>query len=368
MKVFMAQCYSCGVNSELYEIELNLGDMDDCEFVSEPEEADVIIFPGTCSCHEERILYLVNYIDSILARKKANAKTYLTGCMTRDFIDDKKLNNVKGWLKKNIDVIVPSDKIVDLLKDLYYEEFKDLEEEKGFSYSMDNNAYIHLSRGCTHKCSFCKTTFQNTPLASMEMDRVKECIDRIDEAGIDTVDLKGMNICQFGLDTREKYLLPDVIEYIEKKEHIKNVILVGFAYAAAIKHDFKYVLRDSKKVQLLVGSLESGDDRLLGLMNKGYKIDEFFDFVCFINQEYLKMLDVNIIAGFPTETLLEVKKTMQELKNLKSVLSMVSVCRYSDSSFVGSHKLEQLPKETIEEHARIYSKFLKHEGIPNIII
>ncbi|MCX4364179.1 MAG: radical SAM protein [Bacilli bacterium] len=368
MKVFIADSYSCGVNSELYEIEFGLHEMPDCEFISKPEEADVIIFPGTCCCHEERILYLLNYISSILDRKKEGAKSYLTGCMTHEFIDDKKLSNVKGWLKKNIDVIVPSDKIIDLLKDLYYEQYKDVEYENGFAYSIDNNADIFLSRGCLNQCSFCKTSFLKMPLVSMDMAKIKECIDFVDENKAENLDLKGMNICQLGLDTTGQYLLPEVIEYVEKKENIKNVTLVGFAYADAIRSEFQYVLRKSKKVTNIVGSLESGDNRLLSLMHKGYYIESLLDFVHFINQEYKKMLDINIIAGFPTETLDEVKKTMMVLKELKDYLGLVNVCKYSDSTFVASHNLEQLPKEKIEEHARIYSKFLKHEGIPTVLI
>ena len=368
MKVFVALSYSCGVNSALYEIEFGLHEIDGCEFVEKPEEADVIIFPGTCACHEERILHVLNYIASILDRKKEGAKTYLTGCMAREFIEDEKLNNAKGWLKKNIDFIVPSNRIIDILNDLNNNDDKDFEVEPGFSFCSEDEAYIYLSSGCTHKCSFCKTTFQNIPLVSMDFYYIKEYIDRIDEAGIADLSFRGMNICQLGLDNSGKYLLPDVIEYVEKKENIKNVSLVGFAYADAINNDFKYVLRKSKKVNYIVGSLESGVNRILGLMNKGYRIEDFLDFVWFINQEYEKMLDVNIIAGFPTETLEDVKTTMGVLKELKPILAMATVCRYSDSTFVASHSLEQLPKEVIEEHAKVYAKFLRHEKIPTKLI
>ncbi|MDE6141198.1 MAG: radical SAM protein, partial [Bacilli bacterium] len=318
MKVFLALCYSCGVNSAQHEIEFGLNAMDNCEIVEKPEEADVIIFPGTCSCHEERILHVANYIASILDRKKKGAKTYLTGCMTRDFIDDEKLNYVKVWLENNIDEIVPSNRIIDLLNDLNdNNDDKDFEVEPGFSFYLDDEAYIYLSSGCTHKCSFCKTTFQNIPLVSMNLNFIKEYIDRIDEAGIETLSFRGMNICQLGLDTSGKYLLPDVIEYVEKKENIKNVVLLGFAYADAINNDFKYVLRKSRKVKYIIGSLESGENRLLSLMNKGYRIEDFLDFVWYINQEYEKLLDVNIIAGFPTEPLEDVRKTKRVFNELK---------------------------------------------------
>ncbi len=364
----MGANYSCGVNYQYYELVNNLKNIGNCEFVSRPEDADVIIFSGTCSCHADRIKEMIAYIDSVLDCKRDDARTYLTGCLAREFINEKRFAPIKDWLNANIDCIVPSNRMDIILKDLYHEYFSDYVSEKGYYLPLENTANLFMSSGCTHKCSFCKTTFHKTPLVSMDFDQIKEYVDKADEEKIENMDLRGMNICQLGLDTERKYLLPDVIEYIEKKENIKNVRLVGFAYADAIRNDFKDVLRDSKKVKYIVGSMESGNNRILGLMNKGYTIEEFLDFVHFINQEYLKMLDVNIVAGFPTETMEDVKATIKALKDIKEYLAKVTVCRYKDSAFVASHSLEQLDKRTIQKHAKAYTKFLQKEDIANVLL
>jgi len=48
MKVFMGENHSCGVNYQFYEIISKLRELDGFEFTRRPENADIIIFAGTC--------------------------------------------------------------------------------------------------------------------------------------------------------------------------------------------------------------------------------------------------------------------------------------------------------------------------------
>lgn len=369
MKVFMGENYSCGVNYQYYEIVSKLKEVGGFEFVSRPGSADILIFAGTCSCHADRIMEMVRYVQSVIDLKKPEAKTYLTGCLAREFFDSEQFKKVTDWLNSNIDCVVPYNKTEYLFQDLLNEQVNESENQFGIGlYGEKELANIYISSGCMHKCSFCKTTYQNIPLVSMNISKLKEMIDELDESSIEHLMLRGMNICQFGLDTRHEYLLPSIIDYVEKKKNIKKLSLLGFAFNDAIHHDFKYCLQKSSKVDTLIGSLESGDNRLLQLMNKGFTTQELLDFIEFIGKDYLKKLDTNIIAGYPTETMDDVRTTIQTLYQLRPYLSHVGVCKYHDSKFVPSHFLEQLSKEEIIEHTRVFSKVLEHKKIPYSII
>ena len=87
MKIFMGKNYSCDVNYQYYEIIFKLKEIKGCELVKHPKDADVIIFASTCSCYEQRIYEILSYIDSVLKQKKPEAKTYLTGCLARGFLN-----------------------------------------------------------------------------------------------------------------------------------------------------------------------------------------------------------------------------------------------------------------------------------------
>lgn len=106
-------------------------------------------------------------------------------------------------------------------------------------------------------------------------------------------------------------------------------------------------------------------NRILKLMNKNVTIEEYIDFIKCIKSKKDKDLFLSIIAGFPTETLEDVKLTLQALKEISP--TCVDICRYTDSPFIPSHNYEQLSPDTIQEHTRIYSKVLRKRNIDSTI-
>lgn len=196
---------------------------------------------------------------------------------------------------------------------------------------------------------------------AVELSEIKEAIDSLNEQKYSQIFLKGTNVCQYGLDIYHEYMLPEVISYLEKKENIKRVILVGFSFKDAIKNDFQSVIANSDKVVELCGSLESGSDRLLELIRKGFTSEEIINFVHNIREINYKNLYLNIILGFPTETLADVKRTLEVLKQLDPY--MVDVCRYTNSEFIDSSHYEQLTPAEIQDHTRIYSRTLQKRNV-----
>ena len=361
MKIFILDENSCNLNYQHNYIYQNLAKYFD--ITDSINEADLIIIAETCCCTEYNILRTVGYIKSIIENKKDGAKIYLTGCITRKFKDNPFLKKIEDWLKDNVDYIVPQNQpnlLLQLIsKNKYFD--RDINDFGTINIYSKDEADIYIANGCLNNCSFCKITFQKYPLKSVDLNEVKDAIDILNEEKISQIYLKATNICQYGLDIYHEYMLPEIISYLDKKENIKNVSLVGFSFKDAIQNNFEEVLRNSQKITKLCGSLESGSDRLLAMIRKGFTSDEIINFVAKIRQSYIKKLRLNIISGFPTETLDDVYKTLEVLKQLSP--DTVDICRYTNSSFVDSSQYEQLTTAEIQEHARIYSKVLKKRNI-----
>lgn len=368
MKIFLGEKNSCALNYQHILIYSDLANLTKpFEITTNVEEADIIVIAETCCCTKYNIKNTLENINNILKNKKKDAKTFLTGCITREFKDNIFLSKTEKWLKDNIDFIIPQNQPNLLLKLISENEFNQL-DENDFGLSIgnsDNSAEIYISNGCLNNCSFCKVTFQKYPLKSVPFSEIKESIDLADSEKYSTILLKGTNICQYGLDLYNEFMLPEIISYIEQKENIKEVSLVGFSFKDAMKNDFQSVISNSTKVTEVSGSLESGSDRLLKLMKKGFTSEEMITFVKNINKKYSKKLFLNIIAGFPTETLDDVKTTLEVLKKLNPYL--VDICRYTDSEFVDSHIFDQLNPTEIQQHTRIYSKALQKRQVKTLI-
>lgn len=361
MKVFIGEKNSCNLNYQHNYIYRSL--LDHFEITDRIDEADTIIIAETCCCTKFNILGTLDYIASIIDKKKDSAKIFLTGCITRKFNDDPFLAKMENWLKKNIDYIVPQNQPNLLLKLISQNEYgdRDINDFGMIDVHSKDSAEIYIANGCLNNCSFCKNTFQKYPLKSVDLSEIKEAIDSLNEIHISQVNLKATNICQYGFDIYHEYMLPEIIGYLDKQENIKNVSLVGFSFKEAIKNNFEEILKDSKKITKLCGSLESGSDRLLQMIRKGFTSEEIINFVENIRQTYYKDLRLNIIAGFPTETFDDIYGTLEVLKQLNPYA--VEVCRYTNSPFVDSSQYNQLTPTEIQEHTRIYAKVLRKRNI-----
>jgi len=365
MKIFIGENRSCVLN---YQHDLIFNELSfKYEITDDPKDADIIIFAGTCCCTEYNIINTISYMSDVLQYKKENAKVYMTGCMTREFNENKKLNGIKSWIKKNIDVVVPQNQSNLLLKLISNSEFCDLDSDDfGLAARCGEKEVVaYISNGCLNNCSFCKTTFQKYPLKSVSLEDVKSIIDKVDESKASKLILTGTNICQFGLDTCGRHLLPELLEYIENKENINSISLNGFSFKDAIHNDFQNVLASSQKRYRLCGSLESGSNRLLDLIRKGFTSEEIIEFVENIRKRNEIELYLNIISGFPTETLEDVKLTLDVLKKLSP--TDVDICRYTNSSFIDSSQYEQLTPEKIQEHTRIYNNVLVRRKVKTLV-
>lgn len=364
MKLMIAKLYACGVNYQSDYIENIL--VKNYELTTNIKEADAIVMLGGCCCSDDNLYGTIMQIEYILSHKKENAVTYLTGCITRGFKKIEEFKEIERFLQDKIDFVVEHYNPNELLK-LVNKQTKNFSTTEGYGICEYNKfqANIYLQNGCTHNCSFCKSNYLNCELIDMPMEKLKRFIDEIDDEKVKFIQLRGLNLSQYGLGLYGRPRLIEICEYIEEKKNIKHVELGGLAFSDAIKFDFAKKLKYLKKVDLINSSLESGSDRLLQLMNKGFTMEEFWNFYSEINSINKKKFYLSIISGFPTETLDECLETVKVLKQIRPKL--VNINTFLNSTYVPSHQLEQLNEEEIKEHTKVYTKELKKSLVRHIV-
>lgn len=360
LKVLLADLGSCGTNYQKGYLMNTIAQY--FKLTEDINQADVILMLGGCCCTDANLKDTVSFIQHLLENKNKRTKTYLIGCITRGFKNIPELKQLEEWLRTNINYIFDHYEPNKLLKHMSRLRFMNL---KGDSYGIcelnDEMADIYIQNGCSHTCSFCKTNYLSCQLKDLPLEKVKKVIDRLNEEKVQIIQLRGLNLSQYGLGSTGKYQLMDICEYIEGKDNIEQVILAGFAFSDAIKNDFASRLKYLEKSSIINGSLESGSNRILELMKKGFTQEEFLSFYDEINALYKKALQLNIISGFPTETIEDCLETVEVLKQVKPL--MVNINTYLDSKFVPAHDLEQLSSGDLRQHTKIYSKILRNSSI-----
>lgn len=360
MKIFLSKKNSCDLNYQHDYICEMLSTQ--YEITDEEAEADIIVFASSCACTESAITADLNYFYNCLLHKKPEAKVYLTGCLTREFKRPQEVQTQLNWLKEHIDYIIPHNE-PNLLLQRISQDFLDL-DAKDFGYIgyYPNIAELYIGNGCLNNCAFCKVSYQYYPLKSVPLEEIKEAIGEAIEFGYDAIRIISTNLCQYGLDLYREPKLLDLIAYIESLEQIKTIELFGFAFQDAIHYSFAPTIAENSKIAYLSGSLETGSSRLLKMIRKGFTPEQIIEFVKEIKSKHKRDLDINIIAGLPTENLEDVFQTLTVLKELDPY--QVHISEYMSSPYL--HHLNafpQLSKADIVYHRKIYNEVLTRRRV-----
>jgi len=176
-------------------------------------------------------------------------------------------------------------------------------------YEDKDHAYVVISEGCSNYCSYCVVPYVR---GGIQHRRHKDIIKEIEEAadkGITKITLLGQNVCAYNStgyavpDTEERV---DFIKLLELVNEVKG--LKEFSFITSHPRDtstelFKAMRDYGKLKKYLHLPVQSGSDRILKLMNRGYTQKFYFD----LADEYRKIvkagaLTTDIIIGFPTES------------------------------------------------------------------
>lgn len=323
------------------------------ELVTDVSEADYIVFPATCVGTFDTLKFVMEDMLSIISKKKEGALTFVTGCMTRNIINQELSKEIQRFFDEKVDYVFPEDNYQEIVNIIAGRRV--IDSNFGACYSMGDLAKFYISRGCNNRCSFCKMQYQDLPTKSVVLDEIKFQVEELPKS-IKRVNIYGTNISQYGVDKNYQYNLCDVLDLFEESSQVENVNLYGFAFRDAIRNDFGNVLKYNSKIGKIKGSIETGSPRLLSMMNKGYTIPELIQFWDNMQSIYPRALETDVIVGFPTETYDDILSTLELIERLNP--EYVQLHMYQNSFMIPSSQYEQLSNTEIKEHYKIYKKEL----------
>ncbi len=199
-----------------------------------------------------------------------------------------------------------------------------------FSYLYEKEKVYHLkiSEGCLGTCSFCAEKNARGSLRSKTIDEVVSEFKKGIDLGYRIFSFNSDDTGVYGWDKGENIatLLERVLSF---KEDFK-LVLTEFNPWGLVKYKDELVrMLNSPKIVFITVPIQSGSDRILGLMRRHYDIEGVVDVLSRI-REGNKTLKINthIITGFPGETEEDFMQSYELIKGFD--FNKVKVFEYSD--------------------------------------
>ncbi|MFM7430787.1 MAG: tRNA (N6-isopentenyl adenosine(37)-C2)-methylthiotransferase MiaB, partial [Flammeovirgaceae bacterium] len=319
------ESYGCQMNFSDSEIVASILQKDGFDTTSQIEEAD-LVFLNTCSIREKAEQTVRNRLNHIngFKKKKPSMMVGVLGCMaerlkTKLLEEEKIVDLVAGPdayrdLPKLIAQVDEGSKAVNTF--LSREEtYADVSPVRLNSNGI--TAFISIMRGCDNMCSFCVVPFTRGRERSRDPHSIiAEATDLFDR-GYKEVTLLGQNVDSYKWSEEEnnkarleKNGISQIVNFANLLEMVANVhpdlrVRFSTSHPKDITDEVLYTMAKHENICNYIHlPVQSGNSRILELMNRGYTREWYLQRVKKIREILGEDcgLSSDMITGFCTET------------------------------------------------------------------
>jgi len=176
-----------------------------------------------------------------------------------------------------------------------------------------NSFCIKVSTGCPNRCAFCAVKISRGELKSKPLNRVVEEFKEGLGRGYKEFALLGTDVGAYGRDLG--ITLVDLLRELIKIKGDYTIRLRNIQprFLIEMMPELREVLR-SGKITYISSAAQSGNNRILGLMRRGYRIEDYKEAILSLKREFPYLqIRTQIMVGFPSETEDEFQDTLRLL-------------------------------------------------------
>lgn len=367
--------------------------------VDNPKEAEIIVL-STCAYSNERANYSLNSVKKFL---KYDAELIVIGCLPETekeelakIFDGKKISTKD---LDRIDNLFPENKIKFLdIKDqnipwselqtycisefagdsLGHKSSRELYHKiqnfilKFFlknspipyyrdKFCLEKVYYLRLSRGCLGNCAYCSIKRAIGSLESKPMETIISEFESGLDQGYKNFVLIADDLGAYGLDTEKTF--PDIVNELSQIPGKYKIELRNIHPVWVVKYvdEIEKILKIGK-INAIFSSIQSGNERILKLMNRFSDVKKMRDTFFMLKNTYPDLLlGTDCIIGFPTETMEEYMDSLNFIKI--AGFDMGSLLPFSSKNATLAEKIEpKIDNEEIRKRVNISKKLLKKWG------
>lgn len=278
---------------------------------ADPTQADVVVV-NTCGFIETAKAESLDAVAEAVAGKRSGTvqKVIVAGCLSQR-LGQRLLKEVKG-----IDAVVGLEQRDDIARIIrrtlsaprpavYTEQVCDsvADDRVRLRIGPAHSAYLRISEGCNHRCSFCTIPAIRGPFRSKPLEQVVQEAVELASSGAVELNLIGQDTTIYGRDRKTEGGLVTLLAELERVPDVTWLRLL-YAYPRGVTDDLiGRMAQSSRIVRYLDIPIQHANDSILKAMRRP---DTRADLEALIERLRSAIPDIvlrtTVIVGFPGET------------------------------------------------------------------
>jgi tRNA-2-methylthio-N6-dimethylallyladenosine synthase len=362
---YYIETYGCQMND--HDSEKMAALLEECGMtpVSAAEHADVVII-NTCSVREKPEHKVYSALGTLKSLKQRNPHlvTIVAGCVAQQE-KDKLLKRVG-----HLDVVLGTHAIGRLPEIL--EKVRSRGERVNCTEFLPDVASLHMPapqkgrsqvcsfvsimQGCSNFCSYCVVPFTRGPEVSRPEHEILDEILGLVDHGVKEVTLLGQNVNAYGLDLKNGCSFAGLLEELDR---IAGLLRIRFttSHPKDFNERLASAMADLPSVCRHVHlPLQSGSDRILRAMRRGYTYRDYWDKVRLLRDKAAGVaITADMIVGFPGEGEEDFLQTLLALEEIR--FDQIFSFKYSRRPRTAAAALpDQVPEDVkVDRLARVHA-------------
>ena len=203
--------------------------------------------------------------------------------------------------------------------------------------------FVTIMQGCENFCTYCVVPYVRGRERSRKPQSIVEEVSLLAGSGVREVTLLGQNVNSYG----QKEGQISFSQLLARINEINGIRRIRFAtsHPKDLSLDLIYAIRDLDKVcNHLHLPVQSGSNKILKKMNRGYTKEKYIDRILNLKKECKDIaLSTDIIVGFPSETRDDFNDTMNLLREIE--FDSIFAFAYSNRSSAPAARFPNQVKE-----------------------
>jgi len=327
-KRYFVRTFGCQMNEHDSERIAGLFESDGMTSTDGYEHADVV-YVNTCTIRENADNRMYGHLGQLKAIKDVNPDMLLVvgGCAAqkdRDLVRER-----APW----VDVVIGThnlDRVLDLMDHAEHwgpitevvDELQAMPSSLPVRRELEHSAWVTIQVGCNNTCTFCIVpSVRGVEVSRRPGDVVRE-VERLVSEGVVEVTLLGQNVDTYGrdlaIDGRRRPIFGDLLRRVGAVEGIRRVRFTS-PHPNDFREDVALAMAETEAVcEQLHFPLQSGSDRILSAMHRGYHRRKYMDRLAMARETIPGLaVSTDVIVGFPGETDDDFELTMEVVEEAR---------------------------------------------------